>query len=528
MASLKVCKIGGRYYLYDRESYWDPVMKKSKQRNSRYIGPCDKAGNLLEPARPRIDAVHSAFPVGALSIFYATAARIGLTDKIASVLDVNRGPASLVLSLALNQLVSRRPIERLPEWMLRSPLVEWEGIEPELVTSDAFGAALWSLCKMAPDGTFEDRGLVLQKELTKVWREDTREPAQFYYDVTKQVYNGSACDYAEPGYFPGGTRKRVIGFGMVTSRINHHPVLCRAIYGSRNDTVTVEDTVNHLRAWEFKRLTLIVDRGMISQENVETALDAGFDMIGLIPETNKQAWEYVTKWPADEIEQPRFVVERSSGEAAYARSWVASILGRKRMRVSVIVSPRRKIEEQTSRDVMVRDVDRVTGKLRLKELRADLGPLAIPATGRRGFVIDEEKAGRDRKADGRYLMFSTDLDVDAEEMFTAYFQRDIVEKAFRVVKGEISLGPIRYRRRDRIDAYTTVVYVAYLLWSLAERRLREKHPEMSLSRALALVESVAAVRFRAGKRFYEWTTKLSASQEQVLKHLGATEFLPVA
>jgi hypothetical protein len=504
------------------------VAKKSRQRNSHYLGPCDKDGNLLAAARPRVDAVHSAFPVGSLSVFYATATRIDLTDKIASVLDVNRGAASLVLSLALNQLVSRRPIERLPEWLLRSPVVEWEGLEPELVTPEAFGAALWALCKVTPARIVEDRGLVLQKELTKVWRGDTREPAQFYYDVTKQVYNGSACDYAEAGYSPTGTGKRVIGFGMVASRHNHHPVLCRAIYGSRNDTVTVEDTVNHLRAWEFKRLTLIVDRGMISQGNVETALDAGFDMVGIVPETNKQTWEYVTRWPADEIEQPRFVVERSSGEAAYARSWIAPLLGRKRMRVAVVVSPRRKTEEQTGRDLMLRDVGRVPEKHRLKELRADLGPLAVPAAGRRGFVIDEEKAERDRKADGRYLMFSTDLGLDAEELFAAYFQRDIVEKVFRVVKGEISLGPIRYRRRDRIDAYTTVVYIAYLLWSLTEQRLREKYPEMSLSKALALVESVAAVRFGAGKRTHEWTTKLSASQEQVLKHLGATEFLPVA
>jgi hypothetical protein len=39
-----------------------------------------------------------------------------------------------------------------------------------------------------PDGRMEDRGLVLQEEMTRVWRNGSREPAQFYYDVTRQIY----------------------------------------------------------------------------------------------------------------------------------------------------------------------------------------------------------------------------------------------------------------------------------------------------------------------------------------------------
>jgi transposase len=74
-------------------------------------------------------------------------------------------------------------------------------------------------------------------------------------------------------------------------------------------------------------------------------------------------------------------------------------------------------------------------------------------------------------------LFSTDLSLDAESMFELYFQRDEIEKVFETMKGELSLGPIRYRRVDRLDAYSTVVYLAYLLWSWAERVLNLTSPE---------------------------------------------------
>jgi len=132
----------------------------------------------------------------------------------------------------------------------------------------------------------------------------------YEFNRIRRVYNSKnyGCPYAEPGYFPGGTRKNVMGFGMVTSRHRQHPVLCRAIRGSRNDTLTVQDVVNHLKAWGFKRLTLIMDRGMISRENVEFIMKSGFDLVGLVPETNKEVWDYIARWPTEKLERPKYLL----------------------------------------------------------------------------------------------------------------------------------------------------------------------------------------------------------------------------
>ncbi len=88
------------------------------------------------------------------------------------------------------------------------------------------------------------------------------------------------------------------------------------------------------------------------------------------------------------------------------------------------------------------------------------------------------------------------------------------------------MGPVRYRRKDRLDAYATVVYMSYLLWSWAERRLQKKYPNMKLSEAMRIVENVSWVRFGAGKSIREWITRLTTKQEGILSAVGASEYLP--
>jgi len=317
----------------------------------------------------------------------------------------------------------------------------------------------------------------------------------------------------------------VLGFGMVTSRHRQHPVLCRAIRGSRSDTLTVQDVVNHLKAWGFNHLTLILDRGMISRENVEFIVKSGFDLVGLVPETHKEAWNYITRWPNSELERPQYLVERASGAKVYARAWRAPLMGRKSMRVALVLDPLRATHERLERDGLIRAVEKTTTPKRLRELREDLGALAIPAPGRRGFMVDKASAAEDRLGDGKFLMFSTDGTLGAEQMFRIYFQRDEIEKAFRTIKGELSLGPIRYRRRDRIDAYTTVIYLAYLLWSRAQERLSKKYPFLTVTKALSLVEDVHLVRVQSRKQTSEWTTRCSLEQERIFNLVGAMPFL---
>jgi hypothetical protein len=91
------------YYLYERESFWDPTRRKTRQRTVCYLGRCDRNGNLLQAVKPRVERVYSATPTGPTSCFYAAAKDLSLVERARSILKVDLPVAQGFLALALNQ-----------------------------------------------------------------------------------------------------------------------------------------------------------------------------------------------------------------------------------------------------------------------------------------------------------------------------------------------------------------------------------------------------------------------------------------
>jgi len=522
MAFPRVITTRGRHYLQQVESVWDPKKKRSVTRVLAHLGPCDESGKLLRPPRARVESVHSSFPVGPLAALYAAARELRVREHLQRVLP--GAPTELILCLALNQATARVPICRLPEWVRASPLPRWESFPAEELSARHFEDALSSLCHLTPEKTWEDRGLLLQQELTRAWRGRSREPAGAYYDITKQAYYGKHCPYGQLGHDERGTAP-VVGFGMAVSREHHHPILCRVLPGGQNDSLSVAPTLELLQSQGLRHLTLVMDKGMTSKANVLRAREAGYHVIGSVKGWSAEAVEYASRWPGEGLERSEFVVGTSHGGAVYARAFTAPLLGLPKVRIAVVENLSRKAEDRQARDLLLQELEGPVAKIRLEEIRSELGEVIVTARGRRGFRVDPPAVERERALDGRFLLFSTDLSLDGRAMYREYFAKDAVEKAFRTSKGELSLGPVRYRRKDRLDAYATVVYVAYLLWSWAERRLQEKYPERSLSEAMRSLENLAWVRFGTGKSIREWATRLTTEQEKVLSAVSAVQYV---
>jgi transposase len=313
---------------------------------------------------------------------------------------------------------------------------------------------------------------------------------------------------------------------MVVSKEHHHPILCQALPGGQNDSLSVASTLDMLKGQGLRHLTLIMDKGMTSKENVRKAIAAGYTIVGSVRGWNKETIPYASKWQGDELEQDEYIVGTSHGNAVYARSFTSPLMGFPKMRIAVVENIFRKGEDCKARDLLLKELNGPVSSDRLREIRKELGEVIVNAKGRRGFIVEEDAVKRERALDGRFLLFSTDISLTGDEMYKTYFAKDAVEKVFRTSKGELSLGPVRYRRKDRVDAYATVVYMAYLLWSWAERRLQKKYPGMRLSEALRIVDSVSWVRFGTGKSVQEWTTRLTTKQEEILSAVGAMKYLP--
>jgi len=516
--------INGRRYAYEYKSVYDPKRKRSYERMVRYLGRCDEKGKILEDPKIAIDAVQSSFPVGSLVTFFAAAKQLHVHETIQKVLECSNREAAAILLLALNQATSRVPLYRVSEWVRASPLPQWLNIDPDELSTGSFEDALARLCYLTPHKTWENRGLVLQHELTKTWRGSSREPAGVYYDITKQTYYGNHCPYAALGHDERGTHT-VVGFGMVVSKEHAHPVLCQALPGGQNDSLSVAPTLQLLQARGLTHLTMVMDRGMTAKANVERARAAEYHVVGCVRGWNETTVAYAAQWPGEELEQTAHIVATSHGHAVYARAFTAPLMGFEEMRIAVVESMVQKAQDRQARDLLLQELEGPVSKQRCKELHTELREVIKPCKGRRGFRVDPAAVERERSLDGRFLLFSTDLSLDGKQMYETYFAKDTIEKVFRTSKGDLSLGPVRYRRQDRLDAYATIIYLAYLLWSWAERRLRAKYPDKRLAEALRLVERVSWIRFGSRKYVREWATKLTKEQEQILTAVGAVEYL---
>ncbi|MHB1516535.1 MAG: IS1634 family transposase [Acidiferrobacteraceae bacterium] len=300
------------------------------------------------------------------------------------------------------------------------------------------------------------------------------------------------------------------------------------------------ETVERLEGAEVKGVTLVMDRGMVSAENITRVRKAGYHQVGMVRDGGDDWWEALGRWDERELERPENLVARPSGERLYARAWTGSLLGQQQLRLALVVDVEQKELERLGRDERLRELLGTPGKARLRELRAELGMqdprrkknghyapgLLLKAKGRRGFQVDREKVEEEMVRDGRHLLFSTDAALSAEEMCRAYFERDAIEKSFRTAKGPLSLAPIRYRSETRLEAYATVLYTGLLLWSWEERKLRKKYPRRTLEDALWSLRDVALVKIGSGKTVREFTTRLNTEQEELLALLGGEALLP--
>ena len=144
MSSTRVITVGGHHYLQEVKSIWDPKKKRASIAVISHLGPCNKDGKLLRPARTRVENVQSAFPVGHLMVLHAATKDLHLLDYLSSI--IPKDFAKLLLCLTLNQATARVPIYRLPEWVEASPLPKWEGIDAKALTPQQFEEAISTLC----------------------------------------------------------------------------------------------------------------------------------------------------------------------------------------------------------------------------------------------------------------------------------------------------------------------------------------------------------------------------------------------
>ncbi|MBP1624225.1 MAG: Transposase [Acidobacteria bacterium] len=299
------------------------------------------------------------------------------------------------------------------------------------------------------------------------------------YDVTSTYFEGEATrnELAQRGYSRDHRPDcKQVNIALVVSRCGM-PVGYEVFAGNRHDSKTVEQVVEHVeKIYGRANRIWVMDRGMVSEENVEYLRKEGRRYIVGTPKSQLRKYEQellskewkqvheglqVRLCPAPDGKEV-FIICRSSERQAKEQAMHERFEKR-------IEEGLEKIAASCSRSKQKPLViaERV-GKLMGQNTRA-AGLFRVQITEAAGAArIEWSKLDSwrewSRLSEGCYMLRSNVTDWTPEELWRAYIQLTEAEAAFRIHKSDLQIRPVWHQRADRVQAHIFVCFLAYVLW----------------------------------------------------------------
>lgn len=345
-------------------------------------------------------------------------------------------------------------------------------------------------------------------------------PDLVFYDITSTYFEGTGPhEFAKYGYSRDGKSQNVqviVGVVMVAG----WPIAHHVWAGNRIDHSTVQDVISDLRKrFEFGRLVFVGDRGMVTDENIEsiTKEEQGF-IVGIKRRRNAKLDTWLdavdeTKW----IDCPGGInaQEKKANPPRTRAQEVAT--GDPNLRVIIIDSDERRGYEQAKRE---QAMERARQKLEKLKERVGSGALKQPekigaaverimqkyhgyryfdwklSGGALEFSESDARLGRERKIEGKYVISTSEKELSVLDAVAKYKELADVESGFRQLKDVMAMRPIYHQVETRVKAHIFVAALALLVQRLLGRRLKDAGVDLSPSRAIQALSTVRLVTFR--------------------------------
>ena len=107
------------------------------------------------------------------------------------------------------------------------------------------------------------------------------------------------------------------------------------------------------------------------------------------------------------------------------------------------------------------------------------------------FQVDKTKLKEAEQRDGHYLLRSNLTGEDPAVLWERYVQLTQIESAFRCLKSELSIRPIRHQLEHRADAHVLIAFLAYCLHVTLKNRLMIHAPGLTPA---AVFEKLATIQ----------------------------------
>ena len=297
------------------------------------------------------------------------------------------------------------------------------------------------------------------------------------YDLSASYLEGRSCPLAALGYPRDGKKGKLqIQYGLTCSP-EGRPVAIEVFDGTIHDDKTLPDALERVKQrFGIERVVVCGDRGMVTEANIETLREHGFDWITALRRRRCRHWSNTASCSCRSSTRPTW--PRSPPTATPASAWSSAATrtsrasapaSEKRCSPAPRKSSTRSRPRSTTRagacteqpaGLIGERAGRVVNRYKVaKHFRLTI------EDGRFDYRRDEQAISEEAALDGFYVL-RTSLDTDAarprrRSCAPTSCSRH-AERAFRAMKSpELEIRPIHHRLEDRVRAHVFLCMLAY-------------------------------------------------------------------
>jgi len=489
MSFIRRIKRNGRVYLAEVENKW--IQGKCVQRHIRYVGREADGRTLLAVSVSDVE-VEQVKLYGPLLVLHHLAREIQLPEQLGDY-------SQEILSLVYAHCLDYRSLNQMPSWFERTDLnflLNLEGVtEKRLVGAldrlEALDAEAWQ-----------------QRLFEGVCRQYRLRPSGVIYDVTNTYLYGRHCSLAKPGHDKEEVKGRpLIQIGLGVTQDEGFPLFHKVFDGNVHDARTLQDLVTLFGSYSLGPGLFIYDRGIVSGRNLNDIKRLHWDTLCGLPlnEALKTFWRPWAK-PQELMQLPH---RHRVGQTVFYAKLQPYRMDGVRGHLALCLN------ERLQRDARESRRDEIIYAQRLLAQGKSIKPGMERFFDAHGNLLGAKLAAAE-EFDGYACVFSTRT-LSEQKMLSLYFDKDVVEKAFRSLKGITQLRPIRHWLAERVHAHVFLCYLAYLLLSLLQYRLRQT--DFTAESALLELGTMYKVYLRDAKQRFRLSrvVTLTRKQELILK-----------
>ena len=448
MVFIRKKKVGKNVYLEKVESYREGG--KVKQRVLEYLGKEINGEPVKKVFANEIEVKSVKQSLDVLAI-----------DKIAEELKLKNLENPQILSLVYSQLLEDKSINKLESWIKYTEI-------PHLLGFDKISVKeLYESLADINDEDFER----IDRRMFEIFGSYEDISKAIIIDVTDTYFAGSKINIKKRK----GKENRIsklIQIGLAVSFKNGFPIFHKQYHGNLSGMDIFKDMSIELKNKGIS--SMIMDRGMLSKENIEMALELKFQIIAGLRKNSNLIKEFIEPIKRDDIYSAKCRVP---------------------------------LKETT---VFLKEFDYMNGKLIVV-----YNPALEVVKKELNFQKEIEN-----NSDVGYSLIYHNTKYSSAEVVRRYYDKDMVERAFKQIKGVLSLRPIRVWLSNHVEGHIKICYLAYAILSLMNFKLKKLG--ISAIEALESLRYGYKVTLRDSTSNHEWSTHvpLEPKQKKILKKLN--------